>query len=142
MTAKSSETPRTDAYEKDYSDCTGDFSFFHGTAADLHRSLEFAWMFSRQLERELTAAQAKIEALRRDAERYAAKEARRGCDKPLILENAWMEDAERYRFLRKQHWDSAGLCVVTEPKLNVKPGTYCPSEELLDDAIDAAREQA
>lgn len=50
------------------------------------------------------------------------------------------EDARRYRWLRRQHWDDSALCVVTEPKQNVRLGTYCPSEDLLDAAIDAAME--
>ena len=47
-------------------------------------------------------------------------------------------DAARYRWLRGQHWDSSSLCVVTDPKINVRLGTHCPSGTLLDQAIDAA----
>lgn len=47
-------------------------------------------------------------------------------------------DAARYRWLRKQHWNDAAIAVVADPKKNVRLGTYCPSEELLDAAIDAA----
>ena len=48
------------------------------------------------------------------------------------------EDAKRYRWLRRQHWNDSALCVVAEPKQNVHLGAYCPSEDLLDAAIDAA----
>tara|TARA_R110000868_G_scaffold362022_1_gene624065 strand:- start:194 stop:433 length:240 start_codon:yes stop_codon:yes gene_type:complete len=48
------------------------------------------------------------------------------------------EDAERYRWLREQHWDDSVLCVTTHPKQNLRLGAYCPSGELLDAAIDAA----
>lgn len=48
------------------------------------------------------------------------------------------EDAARYRWLRQQHWDDSALCVVTEPRQNVRLGAYCPSEDLLDAAIDEA----
>lgn len=46
-------------------------------------------------------------------------------------------DAERYRWLRAQHWDSSAICCVVDPKLCTKLGSYCPSLELLDQAVDA-----
>ena len=49
-------------------------------------------------------------------------------------------DAERYRWLRKQHWSDSQLAVVSNPKENVRLGTYCPSEEQLDAAIDEIME--
>ena len=49
-------------------------------------------------------------------------------------------DAERYRWLRKQHWSDSQLAVVSSPKENVRLGTYCPSEGLLDAAIDEIME--
>ncbi|HEY0684692.1 MAG TPA: hypothetical protein VGD45_20315 [Steroidobacter sp.] len=48
-------------------------------------------------------------------------------------------DAERYRWLRNQHWNDSAVAVVTDPKINVRLGVYCPSETQLDDFIDAAR---
>jgi hypothetical protein len=48
-------------------------------------------------------------------------------------------DAERYRWLRVQHWYAAKLCVVTDPKRNVRLGTDCPSDARLDELIDAER---
>lgn len=47
-------------------------------------------------------------------------------------------DAERYRWLRAQHWHDGRMCVVVLPKLNVRPGSFCPSGELLDKEIDAS----
>lgn len=48
------------------------------------------------------------------------------------------DDAERYRWLREQHWNESTLAVVCEPKKAVKLGYDCPSGERLDEAIDAA----
>lgn len=50
---------------------------------------------------------------------------------------ALRKDAERYRWLRAQHWDSSAICCVVDPKLTTKLGAYCPSLELLDQAVDA-----
>ena len=47
-------------------------------------------------------------------------------------------DAERYRWLRKQHWNEAVLCVVAQPKKALKLGFDCPSLDRLDCFIDAA----
>lgn len=48
-------------------------------------------------------------------------------------------DAARYRWLRKQHWSDGVMAVAVNPKEAVKLGHYCPSLELLDEAIDEAR---
>jgi hypothetical protein len=48
------------------------------------------------------------------------------------------KDAERYRWLRAQHWNTSPLCVVCDPKDAVKLGHICPSGESLDVAVDAA----
>lgn len=47
-------------------------------------------------------------------------------------------DAQRYRWLREQHWSNSDICCVDEPKQNVRLGGTCPSGDLLDSAIDAA----
>lgn len=47
-------------------------------------------------------------------------------------------DAQRYRWLREQHWSNSDICCVDEPKQNVRLGGACPSGDLLDSAIDAA----
>ena len=61
-----------------------------------------------------------------------------GCAR-LAKESARLrDDAERYWWLREQHWDDSVLCVTTHPKQNLILGAYCPSEKLLDAAIDAA----
>jgi hypothetical protein len=58
----------------------------------------------------------------------------------LIAEvRALREDAERYRWLRAQHWNESDLAVVRHPKQSVRLGFDCPSAERLDSAIDAAR---
>jgi hypothetical protein len=53
--------------------------------------------------------------------------------------DALMADAERYRWLREQHWNDADMAVVCHPRSSVKLGFDCPSRDRLDDAIDAAR---
>ena len=55
----------------------------------------------------------------------------------IIEENASLRaDAERYRWLRAQHWSDNLVAVVFEPKDNVILGSFCPYEDLLDDLID------
>jgi hypothetical protein len=56
----------------------------------------------------------------------------------LKNENPLLADAIRYRWLRKQHWDHSAMAVVSDPKENVRLGTYCPSDDRLDAAIDEA----
>lgn len=51
-------------------------------------------------------------------------------------------DAERYRWLREQHWNDGQLAVVVNPKESVKLGYDCPSRERLDAAIDDAAKGA
>lgn len=61
----------------------------------------------------------------------------------LKAENeALRKDAERYRFLRNQHWPVAELAVVCNPKVSVKLGHDCPSEERLDEQVDGAMKRA
>lgn len=52
-------------------------------------------------------------------------------------EAALVVDAARYRCLRSAHWFRSSLCVVRDPKNNVKLGADCPSEERLDAFVDA-----
>lgn len=47
-------------------------------------------------------------------------------------------DAARYQWLRAQHWDSAPLAVVADPKRSIKLGCDAPSLDRLDQMIDAA----
>ena len=48
------------------------------------------------------------------------------------------KDAERYRWLRMQDWNTGLLAVVAEPKQAIKLGHDAPSRARLDAAIDAA----
>lgn len=57
-------------------------------------------------------------------------------------ERAEAEHATLYRWLRDQHWHSAALCVVLNPKEAVKLGHDCPSGERLDGLIKAEIERA
>lgn len=50
------------------------------------------------------------------------------------------KDAGRYRWLREQHWSDSTLAVICNPTCNVLIGTYCPSKDLLDEAIDGLME--
>ena len=55
-------------------------------------------------------------------------------------ENAALKvDALRYRWLRERHWSDSNICCVTYPKTSVELGANCPSLDVLDAAIDAAR---
>lgn len=47
------------------------------------------------------------------------------------------KDAERYRWLREQHWHNSSVAIVCKPKENVKLGSTCLSHELLDSMIDS-----
>lgn len=57
--------------------------------------------------------------------------------------DALRADAVRYRWLRESAYDKRGLCVVDQQdgRNAIRLGTYCPSHELLDAAIDAAMAQ-
>ena len=46
------------------------------------------------------------------------------------------KDAERYRWLRAQHWSTSRLAVVCDPRSSIKLGYFAPSEALLDHEID------
>ncbi len=50
---------------------------------------------------------------------------------------ALQRDAERYRWLRLQDWDTCPLAVVANPKEAIKLGHDAPSRERLDAMIDA-----
>lgn len=47
-------------------------------------------------------------------------------------------DAERYRWLRAQHWATSNLTAVRNPQQALRLGSDCPSGERLDALIDAA----
>lgn len=50
------------------------------------------------------------------------------------------KDAARYRWLRAQHWTTEAICVVTSPRDNTKLGAWCPSRDMLNEAIDMTME--
>lgn len=61
-------------------------------------------------------------------------------EKVLKAENESLrKDAERYRWLRAQHWNSSVMSVVFDPKHSVKLGADCPSDPRLDVAVDFSR---
>lgn len=81
--------------------------------------------------------QAENEALRGLYQMHKATETREM--RCLKTENeALRKDAERYRWLRGQHWNESEMAVVCHPKKGVKLGFDCPSEGRLDSAIDFA----
>lgn len=51
-------------------------------------------------------------------------------------------DADRYRWLRGQHWNESSIAVVCDPKKAVKLGGHCPYGEGLDEIIDAAMKRS
>lgn len=56
----------------------------------------------------------------------------------LLADNQELRrDAERYRWLRSQHWNSSAICVVTDPKKSVRLASFCPSLEQLDYSVDS-----
>ena len=58
------------------------------------------------------------------------------CDRRHAAEIAALrKNAERYGWLRAQHWNDGLMCVVEDPKKAVKLG---PSLDRLDEQIDAA----
>ena len=77
-----------------------------------------------ELERQLEEARKQMEAQKNE---WLSWEAKR---------KALEKDAERYRWIRKQHWSENLLGVVVRPKDQTKLGSMLPSMELLDDTID------
>lgn len=65
---------------------------------------------------------------------HKATEERQMIDLKAEVE-ALRKHAELYRALRTMHWHSSPLAVVRNPKLAIKPGHDCPSDERLDEAI-------
>jgi hypothetical protein len=62
-------------------------------------------------------------------------------DDVLAAIKSLQADAHRYRWLRATNW-SGELCVVSEPKKAVRLGSFCPSRENLDAAIDEAMKES
>ena len=64
-----------------------------------------------------------------------------GAAAPTLPVSEDRRDAERYRWLREQHWSESKLCVVLEPRISVRLGSSCPSLTLLDQAIDQSMQE-
>lgn len=88
------------------------------------------------LERRIAALETELDQAQKAA-LYAQAECLRAQDACLKAQET-ERDGLRYRWLRRQSWDRSALCVVSDPKQNVRLGTYCPSGDQLDAAIDAA----
>lgn len=86
---------------------------------ELRTDLNDARMLLDDSREELTAEMKLVDALRADLA-------------------AAQRDAERYRWMRAQQWDTSNLFVVAGGKDRVKLGTDCPSSERLDALVDAA----
>lgn len=130
------------------------------------RQVEEIIAHTRTLERALAGKTAECEALQQELNYFAVfgnesvaecdrlRESQReisvalgvpGCDAAEMLNviDSIRKDAERHRWLRNQNWTQRGLFVVSaEQRDVVMVGTNCPSQELLDAAIDAARKEA
>ena len=87
----------------------------------------------RKLEQE-------IERLRHDIERHIAiaSEHATECERLRAELAECKMDAERYRWLRAQHWATSNLTAVRNPQQALRLGSDCPSGERLDALIDAA----
>ncbi len=93
----------------------------------------------RLYEASLAKADAEIDGLREIINSPDAMASARAANALLTAEiDGLKRDAERYRWLREQHWNEADIAVVCYPKKSVKLGFDCPSGQRLDEAIDAA----
>jgi len=53
---------------------------------------------------------------------------------------ALVQEAQNYRYLRSKRWNEGGLCVVDNKEpWAIGLGAYCPSGDLLDEAIAEER---
>lgn len=52
------------------------------------------------------------------------------------------KNADRYEWLRAQHWSDADVAVVCQPKKSIRLGFDCPSLQRLDDLIDSAMQRS
>lgn len=76
--------------------------------------------------------QDEIENLALDGDLFAVQE--------IISQlHALRTDAERYRWLRAQHWSDNTLCVVMWPTDVLQLGSVCPYGDGLDGVIDKRR---
>ena len=111
--------------KKDYAD----FTFVSQSLRSLADQIEV-------VTAELTIKDLAIEAMRQAIVRQGTEIAEL---KAVTAErDAYKLDAQRYRWRRKQYWDTSEFCVVTKPKLNVILGSLFLSDNELDDRVDTA----
>lgn len=48
------------------------------------------------------------------------------------------QDAQRYRWLREQFWQTSDIVVISGGRSHVPLGTLCPRTDVLDEIIDKA----
>lgn len=107
-------------------------------AAEIESLFTYHATLRGNLPIDLDNALAEIDRLRTENAKLRAQIGRYSDMLTLFAENERLRaDAERYRWLRRQHWDEGGLCVVENGR-KLPLGIQCASFERLDDAIDAA----
>ena len=105
--------------------------------AALQELLRISWQSEKEACRYLQEVKEELSDLRKeisvanDQMRYMIKD-QAGHEELSVLR----KDAERYRWLRSQQWNSSSLFVIIGPKSNVKLGVDCPSLDRLDEAVD------
>lgn len=117
-------------------------------AAERVQSVRDAWLSAKliyqnriaELESEVARLRAALEHCQSQAGPDSCADVLVQCEE-LRRENAELrKDAERYQWLRNQHWNESTLFVVAGGWSVVALGVDCPSGERLDAAIDAAME--
>lgn len=109
------------------------------------KSLEEVVLMSAKVNKSLscgTTPDSEYAVTARNREHYADKKKIASLNSEISRLKFKMEsmqkDADRYLWLRNQHWNDSIMCVVIGPKKNVKLGSDCPTLVRLDDAIDEA----
>ena len=109
------------------------------------KSLEEVVLMSAKVNKSLscrTTPDSEDAVTARNREHYADKKRIASLNSEISRLKFKMEsiqkDADRYMWLRNQHWNDSIMCVVIDPKKNVKLGSDCPTLIRLDDAIDEA----
>jgi hypothetical protein len=119
------------------------------TMSDMCDELESLRQQAILRDLEIVRLREALEGIYLSDDQVGAEDAREALSTPIDLSaldrhdeeivGPWKRDAERYRWLRRQHWNEADLCVVMHPGKAVKLGYDCPSLDRLDAAIDATK---